>query len=129
MENGFTRPAVKRICFSRRGLAGGRALLGGGDLTKTANQEQATLEDLRERAGVKQAEVARFCGVTRGAVSRWEAGERTMTLRHLGRLSRLYGVSPAAIMAAWHATATTAAKSKKGGSTNGRKKQRGRDRA
>ena len=33
------------------------------------------LRRVRERAGLTQGEIAEVCGVTKSAVSRWEAGE------------------------------------------------------
>lgn len=48
---------------------------------------------LRERAGLSQAEVAAVVGVTEGAVSRWESGQRTprraLNVRYAELLDRL----------------------------------------
>lgn len=57
--------------------------------------EQAEiLTRLRKEKGLSQAEVAEELGVTRQAVSRWEAGRTFPSMEKQLALSRLYGVSP-----------------------------------
>jgi len=55
----------------------------------------AARRQLREGAGLSQADVAGALGVTREAVARWELGDRTprpaMAVRYLALLDRLAG--------------------------------------
>ncbi|MGD9667793.1 MAG: helix-turn-helix domain-containing protein [Hyphomicrobiaceae bacterium] len=46
------------------------------------------LRDLREAAGLSQAKLAELTGVTRNAVSQWEAGETQPSTRRLAKLSK-----------------------------------------
>ncbi len=50
-----------------------------------------TLRELREAAGLSQWQLAVRLGVTDGAISRWEAGDRQPRARYLGELARLVG--------------------------------------
>jgi DNA-binding transcriptional regulator YiaG len=56
-----------------------------------------TAKRIRETSGLSQAQIAAACGVTHGAVSLWEAGERmprtTAALRYARLLDRLAHVS------------------------------------
>lgn len=56
------------------------------------------LRELREAAGLTQARLAKLVGVTRNAVSQWEAGETTPTLRRLEKVSKILGVAVDAIL-------------------------------
>lgn len=51
------------------------------------------LQQARQRAGLKQEEVARKFGVRQGTVSSWEHGEREPSADTIARLARLYGVT------------------------------------
>ena len=56
--------------------------------------EQAEiLTRLRKEKGLSQKEVAEELGVTRQAISRWEAGDAWPSMENLVALSRIYGVS------------------------------------
>lgn len=51
------------------------------------------LRDLRQAAGLSQADVAERMDVSRQAVSRWETGMAAPSAENLIELSRLYGVT------------------------------------
>lgn len=51
------------------------------------------IRELRARAGLKQEEVARACGVSQGSVARWEKDDVTPTLNRLYQLAKLFGCS------------------------------------
>ncbi len=60
-----------------------------------------SLRALREAAGLSQWQLAVRLGVTEGAVSRWEAGDRQPNARYLADLARLIGAdSVATVLAA-----------------------------
>lgn len=56
------------------------------------------LAGLRVRAGLTQTDVAKVIGVTQGAISAWERGEKKPTLDKLPTLAKLYGVSEQTIL-------------------------------
>jgi len=49
----------------------------------------AEIKRCRELAGVRQAELARWLGVTRQAVGYWESGHSTPSAKNLARLHQL----------------------------------------
>lgn len=51
------------------------------------------LQTLRKKAGFSQEKLAEACGVSRQAVSKWEAGQSQPDMDKLVRLSKLFGVS------------------------------------
>ena len=51
------------------------------------------LKHLRERAGVKQGELAEKLGITQSAVSQWESGLCNPDYRYLLKLADYFGVS------------------------------------
>lgn len=51
------------------------------------------LQTLRKRAGLSQEKLAETCGVSRQAVSKWEAGQAQPDMDKLILLSKLFGVS------------------------------------
>lgn len=51
------------------------------------------LQTLRKQAGLSQEKLAEACGVSRQAVSKWEAGQSQPDMDKLVRLSTLFGVS------------------------------------
>ena len=51
------------------------------------------LYDLREKAGLSQAEVAGHLGVTNKAVSKWETGKAKPTVNTLRNMAALFGIS------------------------------------
>ena len=53
------------------------------------------VKDLRERAGVTQAELARRAGTSQPTVAAYEAGRKSPTLRTLTRLAHSVGLEPA----------------------------------
>ncbi len=55
--------------------------------------------ELRDEAGLTQAEVAAKVGVDQSVISRIEAGERRVDSVMLQRLADVFGVSPAAFFA------------------------------
>ena len=50
------------------------------------------LRDLREAAGLSQAQLAKLAGVTRNAVSQWEAGTTQPSTKRLGAVARALNV-------------------------------------
>lgn len=56
-------------------------------------EQKDTLSRLREQRGLTQQEVAEELGVSRQAVSQWEAGKTFPSMEKQLALSRLYGVS------------------------------------
>lgn len=58
------------------------------------------LQELRDRRGLSQAELARRSGVSQATISRIEAGKtKGVDLVTLDRLSRALGVSPRSLLA------------------------------
>lgn len=57
------------------------------------------LRELREQAGLSQTELAKAVGVSRNAVSQWEADVTQPTTRRLGDISRVLNVAVDRIMA------------------------------
>ena len=51
------------------------------------------MKNLRERAGLSQAEVARVLDVRQSAVAMWESGVNHPSTSRLRAIARLYGVS------------------------------------
>lgn len=62
--------------------------------------QQETLRGLRLQSGKTVAEVANVLGVTVRAVSRYEAGERQISLKQVLQLSDLYDSTPEEIIRA-----------------------------
>ena len=52
-----------------------------------------TIKELRERAGVSQAVLAKRVGVTRSAVNAWEMGLSIPTTQYVAQLAQLFHVS------------------------------------
>lgn len=52
-----------------------------------------TLKELRERAGLSQAVLAKRVGVTRSAVNAWEMGLSIPTTQYVAQLAQLFHVS------------------------------------
>ena len=52
-----------------------------------------TIKELRERAGVSQAVLAKKVGVTRSAVNAWEMGLSIPTTQYVAQLAHLFHVS------------------------------------
>lgn len=50
------------------------------------------IRDARERAGLTQQALGRFCGISRAAVAQWENGTTLPSLAHLQRASEAMGV-------------------------------------
>lgn len=51
------------------------------------------LREYRERAGLRQIDVAKKMNVDQAAVSKWENGENRISRKYHKRLARLYGVT------------------------------------
>lgn len=51
------------------------------------------IKELREKAGLSQAQIAQFLGIDQTMVSKCEKGERQFQVDHLERLGDLFGVS------------------------------------
>ena len=51
------------------------------------------LKLLREQAGLRQGQIAKFLGVTQTYISKVETGERKLTVDQLENLATLYGYS------------------------------------
>lgn len=49
------------------------------------------MKELRLRAGLTQAEVAKQMNVSQVAVHRWETGDTNIARKHHKRLAKLYG--------------------------------------
>lgn len=58
------------------------------------------LKELRERAGLKQAYVAKKLDVTVSAVCNWEIGKNKISRKYHKKLARLYGVTVDELLAA-----------------------------
>ena len=56
------------------------------------------LKMMREKAGLRQGQIADFLGVTQTFISKVETGERNLTVDQLESLVNLYGYSLAAFM-------------------------------
>ena len=52
-----------------------------------------TIKELRERAGLSQAALAKKVGVTRSAVNAWEMGLSIPTTQYAAQLAQLFHVS------------------------------------
>ena len=52
-----------------------------------------TIKELRERAGLSQAALAKKVGVTRSAVNAWEMGLSIPTTQYVAQLAQLFHVS------------------------------------
>ena len=59
--------------------------------------EKATILQLRQAAGLTQAELARRVGVQTPQVSRWERGVARPSAHHARRLARALGIDLAAL--------------------------------
>ena len=51
------------------------------------------LREYREKAGLRQVDVAKKLNVDQAAVSKWENGENQISRKYHRKLARLYGVS------------------------------------
>ena len=60
----------------------------------------AKLRELRERAGLTQADVARLTGIHRPNIARAERGQHDQALDTVVRIARAIGVPPSAVFAA-----------------------------
>ena len=58
------------------------------------------MKNLRERAGLSQAEVAKALGVRQSAVAMWESGVNHPSASRLRAIAKLYGVSIDAVIEA-----------------------------
>ena len=57
------------------------------------------LREYRERAGLRQIDVAKKMNVDQAAVSKWESGENRISRKYHKKLVRLYGVTVDALLA------------------------------
>lgn len=51
------------------------------------------LREFRERAGLRQVDVAKKMNVDQAAVSKWESGENGISRKYHKKLAKLYGVT------------------------------------
>lgn len=51
------------------------------------------LKEMREKAGLRQGQIADYLGVTQTYISKVESGERHLTVEQLEKLVNLYGYS------------------------------------
>lgn len=51
------------------------------------------LREYREKAGLRQIDVAKKLNVDQAAVSKWESGENRISRKYHKKLARLYGVT------------------------------------
>lgn len=51
------------------------------------------LREYRERAGLRQVDVAKKMNVDQAAVSKWESGENRISRKYHKKLAKLYGVT------------------------------------
>lgn len=51
------------------------------------------LREYRERAGLRQVDVAKKMNVDQAAVSKWESGENGISRKYHKKLAKLYGVT------------------------------------
>lgn len=52
-----------------------------------------TLREYREKAGLRQVDIAKKLNVDQTAVSRWESGENRISRKYHKKLAKLYGVT------------------------------------
>lgn len=57
-----------------------------------------TYREARERAGLSLTDAAKALGVTKAAVSIWEAGKNNPLLENLQKMAALYGVTVADLL-------------------------------
>lgn len=67
------------------------------------------LKEIREHAGLRQADVAKKLRVNISAVSNWERGLNGIASKYIRPLTRLYGVTEAEIRTASEAAQTARA--------------------
>jgi transcriptional regulator with XRE-family HTH domain len=63
-----------------------------------AKDFSARLRELREAAGIDQAELARRAKVEQSSISRWESGKREPGVSNLFALAEALGVDPAELL-------------------------------
>lgn len=51
------------------------------------------LREYREKAGLRQVDVAKKMNVDQAAVSKWESGENGISRKYHKKLAKLYGVT------------------------------------
>ena len=51
------------------------------------------LREYREKAGLRQIDVAKRMNVDQAAVSKWESGENRISRKYHKKLAKLYGVT------------------------------------
>jgi transcriptional regulator with XRE-family HTH domain len=56
------------------------------------------VKELREKAGLNQAQIAQFLGIDQSTISKCEKGERQFQVDHLERLGSLFGFTLADLM-------------------------------
>lgn len=65
------------------------------DLTTYAGRFAARLRELRQEAGLTQAEAAERLGLPQQTISKWERGEHTPSLKQFPAIAEAYGGVPA----------------------------------
>lgn len=65
------------------------------DLTTYAGRFAARLRELRQAAGLTQAEAAERLGLPQHVISRWERGEHAPSLKQFPAIAKAYGEIPA----------------------------------
>ena len=58
-----------------------------------------SLREYREKAGLRQIDVAKKMNVDQAAVSKWESGENRISKKYHKRLARLYGITVEQLLA------------------------------
>lgn len=58
-----------------------------------------SLREYREKAGLRQVDVAKKMHVDQGAVSKWETGENGISRKYHKKLAKLYGVTVEQLLA------------------------------
>lgn len=57
------------------------------------------LREYREKAGLRQVDVAKKLNVDQTAISKWESGDNRISRKYHKKLARLYGVTVDALLA------------------------------
>ncbi len=58
-----------------------------------------SLREYREKAGLRQVDVAKKMNVDQAAVSKWETGENGISRKYHKKLAKLYGVTVEQLLA------------------------------
>jgi transcriptional regulator with XRE-family HTH domain len=63
-----------------------------------------TLTELREKAGKKPADTAKYMSVSRSSILRWEEGKEDPRISKLEQIADFYSTTPEVVLRAWIGT-------------------------